>query len=288
MRLFDLRRRSEAGAQRMAAEGALALAFGEIAANAGRHRAFLDEAGDMLVGEPLGGDPAVLARDRPEERPVADPAEPHPGLEQRDGAGFGREPRPISTSRQPVLPEICSSTPPSLLGSSPAGKISIQPLPSSLWPEPQSRPTISERRRAAGEAERQDGAVAQAPQVHLERGEHGQKLVGKNRRLLRRAGARACGGCRREPSRCDGRSRRAASRAAGSASRSRRGGAPASKRSRRPRPARRDKARRSRGRAAARQSRCDVARRRTAASRSHRRGRCFRCGRRARRLRRFP
>ena len=43
----------------------------------------------MLVGEPLGGDAAVLARDRPEQGPVADPAEPHPGLEQRDGAGVG-------------------------------------------------------------------------------------------------------------------------------------------------------------------------------------------------------
>ena len=43
----------------------------------------------MLVGQPFGGDAAVFARDRPKQRPVADATEPHPGLEQRDGAGVG-------------------------------------------------------------------------------------------------------------------------------------------------------------------------------------------------------
>ena len=148
MRLLDLRRGGEAGAQRMAAEGAFALALGEIAANPRRQRAFLDEAGDMLVGEPLGGDAAVLARDRPEQRPVADPPEPHPGLEQRDGAGVGAgaaadldlAPAGLAGDLQQhaaVVVRILAGR-----------KISIQPVPSSVWPGPQSRPTISERRSA--------------------------------------------------------------------------------------------------------------------------------------------
>ena len=71
MRFLDLRRGGEAGAQRMAAEGALAFALGQIAANAGRERGFLHEPGDMLVGQPLGGDAAVLAGDGPEQRAPA-------------------------------------------------------------------------------------------------------------------------------------------------------------------------------------------------------------------------
>jgi len=39
----------------------------------------------MFIGEPRCGDAAVLARNWPKQRPVADPAEPHPGLEQDDG-----------------------------------------------------------------------------------------------------------------------------------------------------------------------------------------------------------
>jgi hypothetical protein len=69
---------------------------------------------------------------------VRDTAEAHPSLEQGDGAGVGPRARPISTSRQPVLPLIVSRTPPS--------RISIQPVPSSLCLGPQSRPVISERR----------------------------------------------------------------------------------------------------------------------------------------------
>ena len=68
MRLLDLRRGGEAGAQRMAAEGEPSFALGQIAANAGGERGFLHQTGDMLVGQPLGGDAAVLARDRPKQR----------------------------------------------------------------------------------------------------------------------------------------------------------------------------------------------------------------------------
>ena len=54
MRLLDLRRRGEPGAQRMAAEGAPSFALGQIAANAGGQRRFLHQSGDMFVGQALG------------------------------------------------------------------------------------------------------------------------------------------------------------------------------------------------------------------------------------------
>ena len=49
------------------------------------------------------------------------------------------EPRPISTSRQPVLPRSVTSRP--------LSSTSTQPRPSSVWSRPASRPTISDRRR---------------------------------------------------------------------------------------------------------------------------------------------
>ena len=236
----------------------------------------------MLVGEPLGGDAAVLAGDRPEEGPMADPAEPHPGLEQRDGAGFGAgaaadfdlAPAGLAGDLQQHAAVVVRIL---------AGRIDLDPAcPVLALAGAAVEADDLGAAQSAGEAERQDGAVAQAAQVHFERGEHGQKLVGEDRRLLRWGPARACGGCRRARWRCGDRSRRAALRAAGSASRSRRGGARASQRSRRRRPAPRDRARRSAARAAARRNRCGAARRRTAASRNHRRARCSHCGQRAR------
>ena len=38
--------------------------------------------------------------------------------------------------------------------------------------------------QAAGEADRQDRPVAQAPQIHVERRQHGQKFVGEDRGFL--------------------------------------------------------------------------------------------------------
>ena len=64
VRFLDLRRRGEAGAQRMAPKGALAFALGQIAANTGGEGGLLHEARDVFVGQPLRGDAAVFARDR--------------------------------------------------------------------------------------------------------------------------------------------------------------------------------------------------------------------------------
>ena len=65
--LLDLGRGGEAGAQRMAAEREPPLALAKVAAKAGGQGACLDEPHDVLVGQPLPRDPAVLASDWTEE-----------------------------------------------------------------------------------------------------------------------------------------------------------------------------------------------------------------------------
>ena len=253
MRFLDLRRRGEAGAQRMAAEGALAFALGQIAANTGGDRGFLHEAGDVFVGEPLSGDAAVFARDRSEQRAMGDSSQPHPGFEQATGQVSGLEPRPISTSRQPVLPLMVSSAPPSLiervvlslarrLGAgihaagdpSAAGKISIQPLPSSLWLGPRSRPTISERRKAPAKP---SARIAESRNPRRSISSVASIASSSSAKIASfgRAGGNACGGCRRARWRCAGRGCPAVRRAGDSASKSQTNAARAWRRWSRPR-----------------------------------------------------
>ena len=62
--LVDLGRGGEAGAQRMAGEFPLPFGFGKVGADAGGKRGALDQAGDMLVGEPVGADLAAPAMRR--------------------------------------------------------------------------------------------------------------------------------------------------------------------------------------------------------------------------------
>jgi hypothetical protein len=121
---LDLGGGGEPGAERMAAEREPALALGKVAPEAGSERAFLDEPDDVLVGQPRPRNPAVLARDRPEQGPW--PMRPSRSQVSRRATGqvSGREPRPISTSRQPVLRRMVRSAP--------SGTISIQPEPSSV------------------------------------------------------------------------------------------------------------------------------------------------------------
>ena len=86
------------------------------------------------------------------------------------------EPRPISTSRQPVFPRSVSS--------SPSSKNSIQPplRPSSGR---QSRPTISERRRPPAKPIEEDRPIAQAPEIaEIEGGDHGEEILGQDGLLL--------------------------------------------------------------------------------------------------------
>ena len=94
------------------------------------------------------------------------------------GQVSGREPRPISTSRQPVLPLMVSRTPPPLAENfDPAGSV-LGLLGAAVEADDFGAA------QAAGEADRQNGAVAQAAQIHVERRQHGQQLVGEDRLLL--------------------------------------------------------------------------------------------------------
>ena len=92
------------------------------------------------------------------------------------GQVSGREPRPISTSRQPVLPRMVRSAP--------SGKSSTQPEPSSVWRGPQSRPTISERRRPPAKPIARIARSRKPAQIHLQGRQHGQELVGEDRGFL--------------------------------------------------------------------------------------------------------
>ena len=100
------------------------------------------------------------------------------------GQVSGRDPRPISTSRHPVLPRMVSRAP--------SGKISIQPEPSSVWRGPQSRPTISDRRRPPAKPIARIARSRRPLRSISERRQHGQKLVGEDRGFLQgRAGVAA-------------------------------------------------------------------------------------------------
>ena len=118
----------------------------------------------------------------------------------------GREPRPISTSRQPVLPLMVSSRPPSLCWRSRlseslrrALELRFRALGAAKNLDPAGSvlgligPAIEaddfRAAQAAGEADRQNGAVAQAAQIHLERRQHRQQFVGEDRLLLDRRAA---------------------------------------------------------------------------------------------------
>ena len=103
--LVDLGRGGEAGAQRMAGEFLRSLALRQIATHAGCQRGALDEAGNFLVIKPLGANLFALSCYPSEQRAMARSA---PSLSQVCRATTGQvasdEPRPTSTSRQPVLP----------------------------------------------------------------------------------------------------------------------------------------------------------------------------------------
>ena len=92
------------------------------------------------------------------------------------GQVSGREPRPISTSRQPVLPRMVRSAP---FGKEldPAGAVFGLAGPAIEADDFGAA-------QAAGEADRQDRPVAKAAQIHLERRQHGQELVGEDRGFL--------------------------------------------------------------------------------------------------------
>ena len=172
--LVDLGGRGEASAQRMPRECLLPLALGQVAANASRERGTFDQPGDVPVGQPLGAD---LAAD---DRRNTGPRSMRPNFSQVSSATTGQvaseEPRPISTSRQPVFPRSVSS--------SPSSKNSSQPplRPSSGGSRGRRFPSASGRRRS-----RRGGSRGRAGRVGSPRAQgrdHGQQVFWQDRLLL--------------------------------------------------------------------------------------------------------
>ena len=153
----------------------LPLALGEVAAHARRQRRLLDQPGDVLVGQAVGADvfrrrPAGTAARQKSARISARSPGRRPGRWRRE------EPRPISTSRQPVLPRSVSSRP--------SSKNSIQPPAEAVLGAAVEADDFRAP-QAAGEAEQQDRAVAQAPEVaEIERRDHGEEVLRQHRLFL--------------------------------------------------------------------------------------------------------
>src|SRR5260221_13361661 len=118
----------------------------------------------MPVVEAIRADMLSAGLKAAEQRAVRDAGKFEPGLQGDDRAGEFLDPRPISSSRQPVFPRRRMMMPWSTH--------SIHPRPSSVWSGPQSRPVISLRAKPAGEADEEDGAIAQSAQIPLKRFDH--------------------------------------------------------------------------------------------------------------------
>lgn len=138
--LLDVGRRGKSGAQRVAREQQRPLPFREIGGDAGGDRHLLDQAGDVLVGEPFDVDGLVVLEDAAEQGSTCDAAKADPALERDYGVGVvagaaaDLDLAPAGLAAQGDQQPLPS-------------KISIQPAPSLLSSRMTSRPTISERRR---------------------------------------------------------------------------------------------------------------------------------------------
>ena len=115
---------------------------------------------------------------------MADASEPQPGFEQGDRAGVG----PRAAADLDLAPAgLAADGEEGALGEDldPAGAV-FGLAGSAIEPDDFGAA------EAAGEADRQNRPVAQAPQVHVQRRQHGQQLVGEDRSLLQgRAGVAA-------------------------------------------------------------------------------------------------
>jgi len=171
----DLGRRRQAGAQRVAGELLLPLALRKVAAHACGDRQALDQARDVAVVEFFRSDLGpTTARNT---GPRAMRANFSQAVSAATGQVRSDEPRPISTSRQPVLPRSVRSTP--------SSKNSGQPEPSSESSGLMTRPTISERRRPPAKP---SSRIARSRRLRRSDGgqgvEHGHDMLGQQRLLL--------------------------------------------------------------------------------------------------------
>ncbi len=175
--LVDLGRGGEAGAQRMAGKQLSALALRQIAAHAGGQRGALDEPGDLLVVEPIGADCLALPGHPAEQRAVRDAAELQPGLQRHDRAGgVGRAAADLDLAPAGLAAQghqhalVEDFDPAGTVFGLVAADIETDDLGTA---------------QAAGKAEQQHGAVAQAAQrAAVERFQHGDQILGQHRFLL--------------------------------------------------------------------------------------------------------
>ena len=127
--------------------------------------------------------PASFAAERhpPKQRTVGDPAKLQPDLERQNRAAqFAAAAADLDLA-------------PAGLAAHPDDDALLQHLDPAGAVRGLIRPAVEARyfgaTQAAGEAEQQDGAIAQAAQVVFERGEHGQQVVGEHRIFLLRGPA---------------------------------------------------------------------------------------------------
>ena len=156
----DFRRGGEAGAQRMAGEfRARSPSLRSPRTPAARAVALTSRATCLSVSR-SAPTPLVGAGDAAKQRAMAMRRELQPGLQRGDGAGgFAGAAADLDLAPAGLAAQRSATQRPCRRGSS------IQPEPSSVCSGPQSRPTISERRKPPAKPISEDGAVAQAAQI---------------------------------------------------------------------------------------------------------------------------
>ena len=120
--------------------------------------------------------PPFLRAIGPEQGTAGYPPEPHPGLQQGDRAGVG-----------PRAPADLDLAPAGLAADGEQGALGEDFDPAGAvfgLVRATIQPDDLRAAQAAGEADRQDRPVTQAPQVHVQRRQHRQQLVGEDRGLL--------------------------------------------------------------------------------------------------------
>ena len=138
----------------MAGEFLLALSLRQIAADAGGKRGAFDQSGDMLVGQPVGAGLLAARGDPPKQRPMSDAGELEPNLNRSDRAG--------EVARTAADLDLA----PAGLAADPDEDALVEDFdPSGAFFGPVRTAVEADdfgAAQTAGEAEQQDGAVAQA------------------------------------------------------------------------------------------------------------------------------
>ncbi len=174
----------EAGAERVAGEEGAAFGLGQVGAQARSLGGALDEEGDVLGRETGGEDAGSVAGDAAEERPAVDAGEAQPGLEGRDGAGGLCR---AAADRDLAPAGLAAQGDEEALGDDqgPAGARAVAGIRLDVVAVAIEAGDLGAA-QPAGEAQEEHGAVAQAPQVVGQGGDHGADVVRRDRVLPHR------------------------------------------------------------------------------------------------------